>query len=291
MSWIEYSFEAIGTHWQISFDYPAHQDWSLIRQSIADCIKSFENTYSRFRADSLVGKIAEEAGVYVLPAEAKKLLALYHKLYQLTAGAFTPLIGQALVDAGYDKGYSLESKTINAIPTWDSVLEYQFPQLLVKHPVQLDFGAAGKGYLVDLVSEILREQKIVSFCVDAGGDIFYQHAEGQMLKVGLEHPADPTKAIGVATLLNKSICGSAGNRRAWGDYHHIINPTSLASPRHILATWVVADETIIADALATCLFFVDHTVLAQHYHFDYVILYADYALEHSPAFPGEFFIQ
>lgn len=291
MSWIEYSFEAIGTHWQISFDYPASQDWDMIRQSIGVCIASFESTYSRFRQDSLVGKIAVTAGLYVLPVEAEKLLSLYHKLYVLTNGAFTPLIGQALVDAGYDTSYSLQPRIINTIPTWDSVLEYQFPQLLVKHPVQLDFGAAGKGYLVDLVSEILRSHQITSFWVDAGGDIFYQHAQSEMLKVGLEHPEDPSQVIGVATVLNKSICGSAGNRRSWADFHHIINPASLASPRHILATWVVADEAIVADALATCLFFVDHKVLEAHYAFEYVTLFADYTLDHSPSFPGEFFIK
>lgn len=195
MALIEYAFEAIGTHWQINFDCPTGQDSSLIRRSIDNCIHSFEATYSRFRTDSVVGKIAAVAGKYVLPVEAEKLLSMYHKLYLLTSGAFTPLIGQALVDAGYDSKYSLQAKTINQLPSWESVLEYQFPELLVKYPVQLDFGAAGKGYLVDLVSKILRDQQIVSFCVDAGGDIYYQNTNQEVLKVGLEHPQDPSKAI------------------------------------------------------------------------------------------------
>lgn len=48
----------------------------------------------------------------------------------------------------------------------------------------IDVGAAGKGYLVDIVSEILRQAGHTRFVVDAGGDL--RHAGEHGLHVGLE---------------------------------------------------------------------------------------------------------
>lgn len=289
MGWIDYQFEAIGTRWHVSFAYPDERDWFALRQKIDARIGEFDLTYSRFRAESLVTKIAQNQGDFLLPADAKELLDLYNNLYLLTNGNFTPLIGQALVQAGYDADYSLQPKALTLVPSWESALEYQFPHLRVNIPVVLDFGAAGKGYLVDLVSQILVEDGCESFCVDAGGDMYYRHATDEKIRIGLEHPLNTEQVIGVAEICNQSICGSAGNRRAWGQYHHIIDAHNLASPQNILATWVIAQKTIIADALATCLFFVSPEKLAENYDFEYLIMYKDCSITRSSAFPAEIF--
>lgn len=291
MGWINYQFEAIGTQWHISFAYPDEQDWFAVREKIDTKIAAFDACYSRFRDDSLIAQIAQKPGEYVLPADAEKLFDLYQQLYVFTQGNFTPLIGQSLVQAGYDANYSLISQQLTHVLSWDEALDYRFPQLQVKLPVLLDFGAAGKGYLVDLVAQLLMEAGITAFCVDASGDMFYQHPYGEKLRVGLEHPLDPNQVIGVAEILNQSICGSAGNRRAWGQYHHIIDPQILQFPIDILAVWVVANQTIIADALATCLFFVSPEKLAEHYNFEYLIMYKDSSIKRSLAFPAEIFTQ
>ncbi len=289
MAWIDYPFEAIGTQWHISFTYPDGQDWFALRQKIDQRISAFDLVYSRFRTDSFVSKIAQGKGDFLLPSDAKELFDLYYRLYVLTGGKFTPLIGQALVQAGYDANYSLQPKVLTPVPRWETVLEYQFPHLRVKAPVLLDFGAAGKGYLVDLVSDILVTAGCESFCVDASGDMYYRNSSMEKLRIGLEDPLNPEKVIGVAEICNQSICGSAGNRRAWGEYHHIIDSHYLVSPQNILATWVVAQKTIIADALATCLFFVSPEGLAENYDFEYLIMYKDFSVSRSSVFPAEIF--
>lgn len=291
MGWIEYQFEAIGTYWHISFTYPDGQDWFAVREKIDARIAAFDACYSRFRDDSLIAQIAQKPGEYVLPSDAEKLFDLYQQLYIFTQGNVTPLIGQSLVQAGYDANYSLISQQLTRVPSWDEALDYRFPQLQVKLPVLLDFGAAGKGYLVDLISQLLISAGITAFCVDASGDMFYQQPTGEKLRVGLEHPLNPNEVIGVAEILNQSICGSASNRRAWGHYHHIIDPQTLQSPQDTLAIWVVAHQTIIADALATSLFFVSPEKLADHYDFEYLIMYKDTSIKRSSAFPAEIFTQ
>jgi thiamine biosynthesis lipoprotein len=162
--------------------------------------------------------------------------------------------------------------------------------LTVKKPLMLDFGAAGKGYLVDLVGQVLRENGVQEFCIDAGGDILNKGKIGAApVRIGLENPHDIKQVIGVCELKNASICGSAGNRRTWGDFTHIINPKTMTSPRHIAAVWVVAETALVADALATALFFVPPALLVHKFQFEYVIINSDSSFLKSAGFPGEIF--
>lgn len=284
-----YIFEAIGTTWQIDLpDGLLVSTREKIFQNIRARIEIFDRHYSRFREDSLVSKISKKTGIYTLPPDAELLFSLYENLYHLTGGVVTPLIGNTLVDAGYDENYSLKSKILTSPLPWENVLERKGLKLLVKQPVILDFGAAGKGYLIDIVAGIIHAEKVSSFCVDAGGDMIYFNSE-QSLRVGLEHPIDPTKVIGVATILNQSLCGSAGNRRKWGKFHHIINPHTLESPKNILAIWVVAQTTLLADGLTTALFFIDPAILQKEFQFAYLIVHQDFSIQISDNFPGEIF--
>jgi thiamine biosynthesis lipoprotein len=290
-----YQFDAIGTAWSILVYQPMSEPVvKQVKQHVAQRIEQFDSDYSRFRSDSLVSNMAKRAGDYQLPDDAQTLLDLYRQLYTLTDGAVTPLIGQVLSDAGYDAEYSLQPGSLTIPPTWDDVLDYRFPRLHVNHPVLLDFGAAGKGYLVDIVGQLLVAHGIYHFCIDAGGDIIYRTdvVTDPGLAIGLEHPSDPTLAIGLATIRNQSLCGSAGNRRVWGidgEFHHIIDPRSLASPRHIQAVWVAADSGLLADGLATALFFTSASKLAKHFQFEYVIMRADNTLQTSKHFPAVFY--
>lgn len=283
-------FKAIGTSWVI--DIPnSFMNEEEITMVIKKRIDEFDKTYSRFREDSLVSEISRMAGVYNFPTDSGHMLNLYRKLYVITDGLMTPLIGQALVDTGYDNKYSLlPKKEIREVRKWDNVMNYFDFTLETKEPVILDFGAMGKGYLIDIISEILQQNNIFNYTINAGGDIAYKNTGGKKLRVGLENPSDFNEAVGVAEILDESICGSSGSRRAWGKYHHIINPETIESPGHILALWVVAKTTLLADALATALFFVSPEKLIEKYNFEYAIINKDNSVLVSKNFPGSFFV-
>lgn len=285
----KFTFKAIGTAWVI--DVPADLlNEKEVLDSIQNHISVFDKAYSRFRSDSIVSKMAEKSGVYKLPQDALPMISLYKEMYDLTDGLMTPLVGSVLVDAGYDSEYSLRPKErIEKALEWSETIEYNFPEIEIKKPAVLDFGAMGKGYLIDLVGEVLESFKIFEYMINAGGDIRYRNLETKKLRVGLENPENENEVLGVVEISNKSICGSAGNRRAWGKYHHIINPKTTESPRHILGLWVVAESTILADALATALFFVSPEKLQEKYKFEYVIISADHSVYASENFPGSFF--
>lgn len=215
------------------------------------------------------------------------MLDLYQQLHRQTGGAVTPLIGNTLSDAGYNATYSLVPGPLQSPASWDEALDYHFPVLEIRTPVLLDFGAAGKGYLVDIVSELLEGASITTYCVDGGGDM---RCRGDAaLSVGMEHPSHSDEAIGIVSLQNASLCGSAGNRRAWGEYHHIISPHTLTSPRDIAAVWVVAETALLADALTTCLFFVPPETMLAYYQYSYAIVYSNGRVVRSTDFPATMF--
>ncbi|MDE1874596.1 MAG: FAD:protein FMN transferase [Patescibacteria group bacterium] len=291
-----FEFEAIGTTWKIDVPGPMSVDQERdLLVAIRDRIAVFDKAYSRFRSDSLVSEIARRAGEYVMPDDALPMMSLYQELYHVTGGLMTPLVGQVLADAGYDATYTLKPKpAIAKAPAWEEIMSYDHPILTIKQPVLLDFGAVGKGYLIDIISRIIREHGFQSYTVDAGGDIAHRNAIGKTLRVGLEDPADPKKIVGVADIGDRSICGSAGNRRVWDRFHHIIDPKKVESPRHILGLWTVADTTIVADALSTALFFVSPEALVEkldgRHPFECAILYADRTAYTSKNFPGGLYV-
>ena len=288
---VSFNFPAIGTQWQIDL----YTDISIEREAelfsaIKKRIDEFDKTYSRFRKDSLVTQISKETGDYTFPEDSQKIFNLYHELYILTDGLFTPFVGQMLVDAGYDAEYSLvQKKPLENSPLWEQVMEFSYPHLRVKIPSLLDFGAGGKGYLVDIVAIVIEKFGIVDYCIDAGGDIL--HKGGNIIRIGLENPQNFDQAVGVYSLANGSLCGSAGNRRVWGDFTHIINPATLSSPKNILAVWVYASTALLADSLATCLFFVGADRLAKIYDFEYLIIRDNHSVEKSKNFSAEIFTQ
>jgi thiamine biosynthesis lipoprotein ApbE len=157
-------FEAIGTVWKIEvFDTVSAAAAQKMQSAVLKRINTFDKQYSRFRDDSLITLMSREAGRYTLPADAKPLLDLYEKLYEVSSSKVTPLIGQTLEEAGYDASYSLKPGKLHKLPKWEDVIEYSFPYLTLKKPALLDFGAAGKGYLIDIIADLISKSGVKSY--------------------------------------------------------------------------------------------------------------------------------
>jgi thiamine biosynthesis lipoprotein len=292
-----FDFEAIGTRWQI--ETPAVLD-APVRRAVLERVERFDATYSRFRSDSLVTAIAEHPGRREFPDDAAELFGLYDRLATATEGAVDPLVGRDLELLGYDRDYSLRpvSDAVRSAasgvtdarnrPTWSTDVAREGTVVTTERPLVIDVGAAGKGYLVDLVAGVLRDHGVDRYVVDASGDLV--HAGPEPIRVGLEHPLVAGQAIGVAEVQNASLCASASNRRSWGEgLHHILDGRTGNPAREVIATWVVAADTALADGLATALFFTGAHRLAETFHFSYVRLYADGRAERSRDFRGELF--
>ena len=282
-----YSFEAIGTKWSIEL-LATKNNASLAINAIRKSIEQFDKNYSRFRSDSLITQISRAAGDYIMPADFSDLYYFYQKMYKVSDGLVTPLIGDALSAAGYDAAYSFKPSPMTKAPAWKDVLSFNPPVLSVKKAILLDFGAAGKGYLVDIVVSVCREKGIESFVIDAGGDIY---CHGVTEQIGLENPDNLSEAIGIVDVHNQAICTSAGNKRKWANFNHIMNPKTLRSPSTIKAVWTIADNAMLADGMSTCLFFVEPEALSETFKFDYILIKADNTTKQSKRLKGDIFYQ
>ena len=113
---------------------------------------------------------------------------------------------------------------------------------------------------------------------------------GDVVRVGLEHPYAPTKAIGVIELQDAALCASAINRRAWGDgLHHVLDARTGVPVRAWAATWAIAPEAMRADAVATALFFDGGPELAASWGVEWVRMTTDGRAERSPGCPAQLF--
>jgi thiamine biosynthesis lipoprotein len=284
--WAAFSFEGIGTRWEIST--PGVLDDGQRRRLLA-VVEDYDAAWSRFRPDSMVAEVAREPGRYSMPDGAGALGRLYRSLYGLSEGAMTPLIGGSLEQLGYGPDYSLRPRgTPLPAPRWDDVLDWQDNVLTTTAAVVLDVGAAGKGQLADLLGEELRSQGVVEHFIDASGDLL--NSGPLPVAVGLEHPYDPARAIGIISLGAGAICASAANRRTWGDgLHHVLDGTTGAPVRTVVATWAQADTAMTADALATALFFVSGEALQREFEFSWLTVFSDGSAAHSAGFEGVLF--
>ena len=352
---------------------------SELRERMAARIEEFERALSRFRDDSIVADMARAAhgGRFAFPDFARPLFEFYDRLYAASQGAIDPCVGEDLARLGYDANltFRMESGAFAHLgqehgrATWSSVRR-NGTTLITTGPVQLDFGAAGKGLMVDLLGGMMEQHALAAtrldddgcgtiggdgdhadarplrYVIDAGGDLRIRvhdaspengrHTDDRRsdfgerpARIALEDPDDTTRAIGVLTLTNASLCASAPSRRHWPVHGTSANPTAgVATPaaseataalreaHHLLnaidglpadevrASWVLLDgdnssddnthepyPTMVADGLATALFVTSAAALAQSFNFQCALVTADRVVAKSPGFPGRFFMK
>ncbi len=277
-------FDAIGTSWEIETSTPLTEG---VRAEISAIIDRFDREWSRFRADSAVSSIAS-GGAVAAPPDAIDMLAAFVELSDATRGAVNPLVGVSLERLGYDAELSLIDRgAVPAPQDWTHHLTWADGRLALSAPSVIDVGALGKGRLVDLVLAAVTARTDGDVVVDASGDLAVR---GTPQRIGLEHPFDPRRAIGVIEVTDAALCASAINRRAWGEgLHHVLDARTGVPVRTIAATWAVASTAMQADAIATALFFDGGPQLAHTWGVEWVRMTTDGRVEWSPDCPAEIF--
>lgn len=326
---------ALGTGIIISSSVPISQ---RVQKRIRAFVEEYESVLSRFRADSLVSRMAcaEHGGEFEFPAWAQPLFALYSEFYAATHGAFDACIGADLLALGYNNSVRFIPQSAaglgknensssdswsnyrRALPiTWADISQGGgSTTLCTNQPVQLDFGAAGKGYFADLVTQIIKEELSgdshadFDFLVNAGGDMRACFSkENSQIKVALENPFDTTQAVGVASITSGALCASSNARRRWKVKDasgfesnliatHLINALDGIPACDLCASWVYIPAktcdfpTAYADALATALFVSkesDLQKIVQNVGAEFAVMLPNHALRKTCAFPARFF--
>ncbi|MBD3942418.1 FAD:protein FMN transferase [Microbacterium sp. NEAU-LLC] len=283
-------FDAIGTTWEIATAEPLRD---ATRDAVCAVIDGFDRGWSRFRADSVVCALARGGGSVPAPPDAALMLDAFVTLDEATDGAVNPLVAASLDSLGYDAAYSLRDRGALAAPAaWRELVTWTDDTLALALPATIDVGALGKGRLVDLVLDVVRDAVDGDVVVDASGDLAVR---GRAERVGLEHPFDPRRAIGVWEVKDAALCASATGRRSWpsasgGTLHHVIDARTGQPVRTYAATWAVAADAMTADAVATALFFDGGPRLAHEWGAEWVRMTTDGRVEWSPGCRADLFV-
>ena len=185
---------------------------------------------------------------------------------QETNGAFDPTVGKTMQERGFNRHYRTGELLNVSSPTatvtepvsfCDIRLDVDRRTITLLRPLTLDFGAIAKGFAVDLAARELRS--FGNFAVNAGGDLYLggRNQHDQDWSIGIRHPRIDGELIDSIRLSNRAVCTS-------GDYerhspsdpgeHHILDPSTGASPNEVAGVTVVASTAVLADALATAAF-------------------------------------
>lgn len=127
--------------------------------------------------------------------------------------------------------------------------EAQHSVTLQMSPMHLDLGAVGKGYAVDVMTNLLREWDIEIALIHGGrSSVFTLGAppEKSGWPLTLSHPQRSGEIINYITLCNQAISGSGLQKG-----QHIINPRSGQPLTGQRATWVITPEAVTSDAVST----------------------------------------
>lgn len=263
------AFPALGTECRMQFVAPGGEDQAADFSAVVEkWTQRFEARYSRFRADSLVGRINAAAGRdwVEVDAEMEQLCQVADTVGFMTQGILDPTILPLLRLwnwratpprlPGAD-----EIAAARRLVGWSRVQRAPGRMRLPEAGMALDFGGFGKEYAVDAVAELARARGIPAALVDFGHDLFALGAPPARpaWHVGLENPREPGTATGSVGLRDLGIASSGDYLRSFTiagrRYGHIVDPRTGWPVAHggIQAT-VIAGSCLQAGVLATAAF-------------------------------------
>ena len=213
-----------------------------------------ERKYSRYRIDSAVHSINENAGTAtVVDDECANLLDFAATLTRLSEGAFDITSGVLRKAWTFDGGDHVPSQAqIDALLAsvgWHRV-EWQRPMLKLRPGMQIDLGGIGKEYAVDAAA--MQVEKIapeLSCLINFGGDVAVRNArkDGKPWRVGIESHARMGVSERVVQLSQGALATSGDSRRfvlrGGHRYSHILDARTGWPVRNAPHSITVAADT------------------------------------------------
>ena len=253
------TINGLGTDWWIEiFDETSKETTQIVYDDLRRFIHGFDVKYSRFRSESLISILNDTRHLLNPDQDTIDLLQYGLRLFYETHGVFNFLVGERMVQTGYDALYSFTPKEMSVeIPDPTHVLTFN-PDKIILTLGQVDLGGYGKGYLIDLIATRLTDKHgLKEFLINGGGDIYATAENGKPIAIYLEHPTIPGTYIEEATLFYEGFAASSTHKRRWENggktYTHIIDTKLGESSLSGLGIFVKAPTARAADAWATTL--------------------------------------
>jgi len=240
----------------------------LITTAALDEVDRIDALMSHYKPESPLSQINREAGQHPVRVEPElfRFLERCVRYSQQSEGAFDITVGPLMKAWGFFRG---EGRIPWFFELW-SVLRnvgYQHLRLdstqrtiqFARSGMELDLGGIAKGYAVDRVVELLKEQQIERAFVSAGGSTIYglgAPPDSPGWEVKVQDPLAPHDSKkSAATVLLKNQCLSvSGNYEKFFKvrgvtYSHIMDPRSGRPVENMLSVAVITQTGTDGDAL------------------------------------------
>ena len=257
-----YSGFALGTNFNILYnsDKPLKNLNKLTDSIFFDLNKSL----STYIPSSDISKINNGDNSILVDENFKKVFNASKIIWEESGGYFDPTIG--LLTNAYGLGpntnpnYSINVDSLLNFTGFEKV-NLTDNKINLQKGMFLDFNAIAKGYGVDLISNLLKDNGIDNFLIDIGGEMYasgINSVSKTSWRVGISDPTNPGKSKQKIFIKDKGLA-SSGNYRKFlinpisGDkIVHTVNPLNgSARETNVLAASVIAKDCMTADGYAT----------------------------------------
>ena len=195
--------------------------------------------------------------------ELAELISLGEKYRKNSNNAFDIRIGKLsdLWGFGTERQAVPSEKMINAVlPQGDVIISGN--KVNLPNDIVLDLGALAKGYAIEKARTIMKKTAPSGLILGGGSSVaaWGEHPEKRPWRIGLKHPRDPAKLLGVIELNDGWSLGTSGDYERYFEvngkrYHHIIDSkTGYPSENELTGVSIISKKSIDGDALSTTLF-------------------------------------
>jgi FAD:protein FMN transferase len=254
----------------------AEQDMDLA----FDEIDRLEALLSNYRPSSELSRISREAGSAPVVTDPETFRFLDRSFYwsRKSDGAFDITVGPLLRAWGFffHQGRVPTQAELNWLRDkigWRHVAldpETRTVSFTNHQAMELDPGSIGKGFAVDSVVKLLRQQGVTSAFISAGGSTLY--AIGAVpgaagWPVDIPDPRVPGKVATSILLKDTSLSTGACTEKFFikdgHRYCHIFDPRTMRPVEGVLQTTVIDPSATDSDALSTVVFVLDPSASRQ----------------------------
>jgi thiamine biosynthesis lipoprotein len=240
---------------------PAARAAALAQRAIDEVLR-IEAKFSRYRADSVVGRINAAAGgaPVACDPETVALLRFADHLWRASGGRFDATSGVYRRAWDFRGGRLPEPAAIEALRPLVDWAAVQWSDTEVRLPVagmELDFGGFGKEYAVDRAAAVLRAAGVAHALVELAGDLVAigPRPDGAPWQVGIRHPRSPGALLATVPLADAALATSGDYERfiehEGRRYGHVLNARTGWPQDHWQSASIVAPTCLAAGAAAT----------------------------------------
>ncbi len=261
---VEASVDAMGSTYTVALYGESRDQLEAIVEQAFEEVRRLDRMLSNYRRDSEwseVNLFAAQRPVRVT-LELFRLLEKCQEYSRRGEGAFDISVGPLMKVWGFYRGSGrLPDKTavrqaLETVGYRHVVLDAEHHSVRFDRPgVELDPGGIGKGYAVDRMADILRENGVSSGLISAGSSSIYAlgtppGAPGW--KVSIRHPRNSGQAVAEVYLKNESMSTSGSYEKFFQAngrmYSHIMDPRTGFPATGMLSVSVIAPFTLDSEA-------------------------------------------